>query len=81
MANLILIFCRASILFSMVATPVFTPAMLRVAPFSVCWAQAFKSCPALCDPMDYSPLGSSVHRILQARILEWVAISFSRGSS
>ena len=32
----------------------------------------------LCDPMDYSPLGSSVHGILQARILEWVAISFSR---
>ena len=31
-----------------------------------------------CDPMDYSLLGSSVHGILQARILEWVAISFSR---
>ena len=30
----------------------------------------------LCDPMDYSPPGSSVHEILQARILEWVAISF-----
>ena len=38
-------------------------------------------CPTLCDPMDYSPPGSSVHGILQARILEWVAISFSRGSS
>ena len=36
-------------------------------------------CPTLCDPMDCSPLGSSVHEILQARILEWVAISFSRG--
>ena len=35
----------------------------------------------LCDPMDYSPPGSSVHGILQARILEWVAISFSRGFS
>ena len=35
----------------------------------------------LCDPMDYSLPGSSVHGILQARILEWVAISFSRGSS
>jgi len=33
------------------------------------------------DPMDYSPPGSSVHGILQARILEWVAISFSRASS
>ena len=36
---------------------------------------------ALCDPMDYSPLGSSVHGILQARILQRVAISLSRGSS
>ena len=40
-----------------------------------------QSCPTLCDPMDCSPLGSSVHRILQARILEWVAFPFSRGSS
>ena len=40
-----------------------------------------QSCLTLCDPMDYSPPGSSVHRILQARTLEWVAISFSRGSS
>ena len=38
-------------------------------------------CPTLCDPTDYSPPGSSVHGILQARILEWAAISFSRGSS
>ena len=36
-------------------------------------------CPTLCDPMDYSWPGSSVHGILQARILEWVAIPFSRG--
>ena len=38
-------------------------------------------CSALCDPMDYSPPGPSVVGILQARILEWVAIPFSRGSS
>ena len=38
-------------------------------------------CPTLCDPMNCSPPGSSVHGILQARILEWVAISFTRGSS
>ena len=38
-------------------------------------------CPTLCDPVDCSPLGSSVHGILPARILEWVAISFSRASS
>ena len=35
----------------------------------------------LCDPMDCSPPGSSVHGIFQARMLEWVAISYSRGSS
>ena len=40
-----------------------------------------QSCLTLCDPMDYSPPGSSVHGILQARVPEWVAISFSRGSS
>ena len=38
-------------------------------------------CRTLCDPTDCSPPGSSVHGILQARILEWIAISFSRGSS
>ena len=42
---------------------------------------AVQSCPTLCDPMDCSPPGFSVHGILQARILEWVAISFWRGSS
>ena len=41
-------------------------------------AKALQSCPTHCDPMDYSPPGSSVHGILQARILEWVAISFSK---
>ena len=38
-------------------------------------------CPTLCDPMDYNLPGSSVHGIFQARVLEWVAISISRGSS
>ena len=40
-----------------------------------------QSCPTLCNPEDCSPSDSSIHGILQARILEWVAISFSRGSS
>ena len=40
-------------------------------------AMSLQSCPTLCDPMDSSPPGSSVHRILQARILEWVAISLA----
>ena len=40
-----------------------------------------QSCPTLCNLMDCSPPGSSVHRILQARILAWLAFPFSRGSS
>ena len=44
-------------------------------------SEVAQSCPTLCDAMDCSPPVSSVHGILQARILEWVAISFSRGSS
>ena len=40
-----------------------------------------QSCLTLCDPMNSSPPGSSVHRILQARILEWVVVPFSRVSS
>ena len=45
------------------------------------WSEIAQSCPTLCDRMDCSLPGSSVHGIFQARILEWVAISFSRGSS
>ena len=45
-----------------------------------CCSLVTKSCPTRCDPMDCSPPGSSVLGISHARILEWVAISFSRGS-
>ena len=40
-------------------------------------AKSLQPCPTLCDPIDGSPLGSSVPGILKARTLEWVAISFS----
>ena len=40
-------------------------------------AKSLQSCPTLCDPIDGSPPGSPVPGILQARVLEWVAISFS----
>ena len=40
-----------------------------------------QSCPTVCDPMDCSPPGSSVHGILQARILEWIVLPSSRGSA
>ena len=46
-----------------------------------CYCLVAKLCLALCDPMDCSTPGSSVHGISQAKILEWVAISVSRGSS
>ena len=44
-------------------------------------AKSFQSCPTLCDPMGRSPPGSSVHGILQAKILDWVATLSSRESS
>ena len=43
----------------------------------LCYAKSLQSCPTVCDPIDGSPPGSRVHGILQARSLEWVAISFS----
>ena len=55
-----------------------TPASPNFFSFSLCMrAQLLQSCLTLCDPMDYGLPGSSVHGILQARILEWVAICFS----
>ena len=59
------VFCIAGGLFTVWAT-------------EVKWSEVVQSCLTLCDPVDCSPPGSSVHGILQARILEWVAISFSR---
>ena len=41
---------------------------------AVCESEVAQSCPTLCDPMDYSLPGSSIHGIFQARVLEWVAI-------
>ena len=51
-----------------------------VTPTCMC-AQPLQLCPTPCDPMNYSPPGFSVHGILQGRMLEWVVISSSRGSS
>ena len=44
-------------------------------------SEVFKSCLTLCDPMDCSLPGSSIYGIFQTRVLEWVALSFVRGSS
>ena len=48
------------------------------APAAAAAAKSLQSCPTLCDPIDGSPSGSAVPGILQARTLEWVAISFSK---
>ena len=56
----------------------FYPTYLLV--FTVC-VSVTQLCPTRCDPMDCSPPGTCVHGILQARILEWVALPFSRESS
>ena len=55
----------------------------RISPWSYRKLQVVcaQSCPTLCDPLNCSLPGSSIRGILQARIMEWVAISFSRGSS
>ena len=54
---------------------------MKIAIFIESEREFAQSCTTLCDPIDCSPPGSSLHWILQARILERVAISFSRGSS
>ena len=54
---------------------------LLVQPSAHVNAKSPQPCPALCDPMDCSPPGSSVHGLLQVRTLEWVAMLSSRGSS
>ena len=60
-----------------------TPQKAAEPPIQIicCYCLVTKCSPTLCDPMDCSPPGPPVHGISQARILEWVAISFSRGSS
>ena len=54
--------------------------MLLMDPFKIGEGEVSQLCLTLCDPMDCSLPGSSVHGFLRARILEWVAISFSMGS-
>ena len=60
-------------------SPTALPASVRNCDAVLCWVT--QSCPTPCDPMNCSPPDSSIHRILQARILEWVVMLFSKGSS
>ena len=55
--------------------------MERLCDFPKVVCVCAQSCPTPCDYLDHSPPGSSVHGILQARVLEWVSIAFSKGSS
>ena len=78
------LFHHHSFLWYIASILVFTPKILLLliclciqAPVYMCT----QLCPTLCDPMDCSPPGSSVHGIFHASILEWTAISYSRGSS
>ena len=59
---------------------VLIPSTLYIIPIHLLFS-CYKLCLTLCDPMDWSPPGSSDHGIFQAGIPEWVAISYSRGSS
>ena len=61
--------------------PVFLWHCLIHLPSNLLWNEVAQSCPTLCDPMDCSLPGSSIHGIFRARVLEWVASSFSRRSS
>ena len=51
--------------------------LISFASFAAAAAKSLQSCPTLCDPINGSPPGSPIPGILQARVLEWVAISFS----
>ena len=53
--------------------------LLNKYTYAAAAAKSLQSCLTLCDPRDGSPPGSSVHGILQARVLEWGAIAFSKG--
>ena len=62
------------------ASPVLVNSGMILAAAAAAAAKLLQSCPTLHDPMDCSPPGSSIHGILQARVLEWGAIAFSDDS-
>ena len=71
----------SNIIFNMLMTQGIYIIMSTILNINEWVSEVAQSCPTLCDPMDCSIPGSSVHGIFQAKVLEWVAISFSRGSS
>ena len=57
---------------------IFTPLKVHTTTTTTTTTKSLQLCPTLCDPIDGSPPGSGIPEILQSRILEWVAISFSK---
>ena len=68
---------RASLKLNINETKIMSSGPIAAAAAAAAAAKSCQLCPTLCDPIDSSPKGSSVPGILQARTLEWVAISFS----
>ena len=66
---------------SIILTSVVALSFIILSNFICLKVKVAQLCTTLCDPMDYGLPGSSVHGIFQARILEWVAVPFSRGAS
>ena len=62
---------------SLIAIPSWVMHLIRKSTAAAA-AKSLQSCPTLCDPMDCSPPGSSIHGIFQARVLEWGAVAFSK---
>ena len=79
--NCIVVICKRIFLFLGIHTSVREISKGQHVLYTVCCAKSIQSCLTLCDPMDCSPPGSSVHGILLIRMLEWVAISSFRKSS
>ena len=73
--------CLLSFILAKVSAQRRAPSSVRACQGYRVFAHELQSCSTLCDPIDCSPPGSSVHGILQARILEWVAMPSSRGFS
>ena len=76
--------CHANCFYFLIISPIsisWNTGNIAVLSLSLEWVLITQACPTLCDPLDCNPPGSSVHGILQARILKWVAFPFSRGSS
>ena len=77
----VLLYCKQILCLLIFNMKILLASKLIFETMSVQFSSVAQSCPILCDPMDCTLPGSSVRGIIQARILEWVVVPFSRGSS